>query len=36
MCMCNFACKGRPEMTYTVSGGTLNATHSLTVELIVW
>jgi len=31
MCMCNFTCKGRPrnDLGYTVSGGTLNPTHSL-------
>jgi len=27
--MCNFAWKGRPVMTYTVSGGMLNPNYSL-------
>jgi len=30
MCLCAFRLKALPEMTYTVSGGTLNPTHSLT------
>jgi len=33
MCLCSFACKAVPEMTYaqyTVSGGMLNPTSSLT------
>jgi len=30
MCMCILLGKAVPEMTYTVSGGTLNPTHSLT------
>ena len=29
MCVCNLPTKAVPEMTYTVSGGTLNPTHSL-------
>jgi len=31
MCMCIFPGKAIPEMTYTVSSGTLNPTRSLTV-----
>jgi len=34
--MCLYAfCLAIPEMTYTVSGGTLNATHSLTIEVFI-
>jgi len=33
MCVCNLPTKAVPEMTYTVSGGTLNPTHSLTHSL---
>jgi len=32
----HFAWKGHREMTYTVSGGTLNPTHSVTHSLLIW
>jgi len=43
MCLCAFRLeKAIPEMTYTVSGGTLNPTHSLTlyrlsdIVIMIW
>jgi len=36
MCFCALPGKAVPEMTYTVLGGTLNPTHSLTHSLLIW
>jgi len=33
MCTCILPGKAVPEMTYTMSGGTLNPTHSLTLHI---
>jgi len=35
MCVCILPGKALPKMTYTVSGGTLNPTHSLTHANVV-
>jgi len=34
VCMCILPGKAVPEMTYTVSSGTLNPTHSLTLVMV--
>jgi len=34
MCTCILPGKAVPEMTYTVSGGTLSSTHSLMIRFV--